>query len=134
MQQSSIEYTLQATSTGVCVTCTFLDSSATDCLVVVHQWISSSGLMNIESSHRFNRSLTGDTAYGCIEGISLEHYQLGVVGGRRTVTMPYRTSQYVLFKILLTIYSSNIFVSASVPRSFYCLRCIVGISCAGEPT
>ena len=81
-QQSSIEYHLQATSTGVCVTCTFLDSSTTDCLVVVHNLINSSKLMNIESSHRFNRSLTGDTAYGCIEGISQRQFKVGVADGK----------------------------------------------------
>ena len=81
---SSIEYSLQSTSTGVCITCTFLDSSATDCVVVVHQRISqlsSSGLMNIESSHKLTRS--GDTASGCVEGVNMEDYQVGVVGGRR---------------------------------------------------
>ena len=64
-----ILYSVLVTVTGVCITCTFLDSSTTDCVAVVHQRISqlsSSGLMNIESSHKFNRS--GDTAYGCIEG------------------------------------------------------------------
>ena len=65
----------------------------TDCVVVVHQQISqlsSSGLMNITSSHRFNRS--GDTAYGCIEGVDLEQYQVGVVGGA-TITQPSRSDQ-----------------------------------------
>ena len=60
-------------------------------MAVVHQRISqlsSSGLMNIESSHKFNRS--GDTAYGCIEGVNLEQYQVGVVGGRRSITIAYR--------------------------------------------
>ena len=84
-QSFSIEYELiNSTSTGVCITCTFLDSSTTDCVAVVHQRISqliSSGLMNIKSSHRFNRS--GNTAYGCIEGVNLELYQVGVMGGRR---------------------------------------------------
>ena len=59
-----------------------LDSSTSDCVAVVHQRISqlsSSGLMNIESSHKFTRS--GDTAYGCIEGVNLEQYQVGVLGG-----------------------------------------------------
>ena len=82
-QSFSIEYNLQATSAGVCINCTFLESSATDCVVVVHQRISklgSSRLMNIESSHKFNRS--GDTAYGCIEGVDMEQYQIGVIGGR----------------------------------------------------
>ena len=77
----TIAYTLQSTSTGVCITCTFLESSTTDCVAVVHQRISqlnSSGLMNIESSHKFTRS--GDTASGCIEGVSLEDYKVGVVG------------------------------------------------------
>ena len=77
-----ILYSVLVTVTGVCITCTFLDSSTTDCVAVVHQRISqlsSSGLMNIESSHKFNRS--GDTAYGCIEGINLEQYQVGVIKG-----------------------------------------------------
>ena len=85
-RSSSIEYSLQSTSTGVCITCTFLDSSATDCVAVVHQRISqlsSSGLMNIESSQNFPRS--GDTASGCIEGVNMEDYQVGVVGGRQVV-------------------------------------------------
>ena len=79
-----IVYELQATSTGVCITCTFLDSSATDCVAVVHQQISqlsSSGLMNIESGHKLTRS--GDTAYGCIEGVNLEQYQIGVINGEK---------------------------------------------------
>ena len=81
-QSFHIEYQLQLSATGVCITCTFLDSSTTDCVAVVHQRISqlsSSGLMNIESSHKFNRS--GDTACGCIEGVNLNQYQIGVVGG-----------------------------------------------------
>ena len=87
INQPSIEYSLQSTSTDVCVTCTFLDSSTTDCVAVVHQRISqlsSSGLMNIESSHKLTRS--GDTASGCIEGVNMEDYQVGVVGIRRLCT------------------------------------------------
>ena len=79
-----IEYDVQSTSTGVCITCTFLDNSATDCVAVVHQRIpqlSSSGLMNIESSHKFTRS--GDTASGCIDGVNLEDYQVGVIAVTR---------------------------------------------------
>ena len=56
-------------------------------MAVVHQRISqlnSSGLMNIESSHKLTRS--GDTASGCIEGVNMEDYQVGVVGGRRLCT------------------------------------------------
>ena len=81
-EKSFIEYDILSISTGICITCTFLDSSTTDCVAVVHQQISqlsSSGLMNIESSHKFTRS--GDTAYGCIEGVDLEEYQVGVVRG-----------------------------------------------------
>ena len=55
-------------------------------MAVVHQRISqlnSSGLMNIESSHKLTRS--NDTASGCIdhEGVNMEDYQVGVVGGRQ---------------------------------------------------
>ena len=83
----SIEYVFELlpASAGICIYCTFLDDlMLTDCIVVVHQRIShlsSSGLMNIESSHKFNRS--GDTAYGCIEGFDVERYQVGVIGGSR---------------------------------------------------
>ena len=82
-----IEYEIKSTSTGVCITCIFLDSSATGCVAVVHQQISqlsSSGLMNIESSHKFNRF--GDTAYGCIEGLDVTRHQVGVVDGFRKET------------------------------------------------
>ena len=53
-------------------------------MAVVHERISklnSSGLMNIESSHKLTRS--GNTASGCIEGVNMEDYQVGVVGGRQ---------------------------------------------------
>ena len=66
---------------GVCITCIFLDSSTTDCVAVVHQRISqlsSSGLMNIESSHKFARSADG-TAYGCFEEVNLTQSQVGVI-------------------------------------------------------
>ena len=66
---------------SICITCTFLESSTTDCVAVVHQRISqlnSSGLMNIESSHKFTRS--GDTASGCIEGVNLIDFKVGVIG------------------------------------------------------
>ena len=85
-QQFPIEYKLQSNSTAVCITCTFLDSFTTDCVAVVHQRISqlsSSGLMNIESSYKFTRS--GDTASGCIEGVSLEDYQIGVIGSSQII-------------------------------------------------
>ena len=84
---SSIEYSLQSTSTGVCITCTFLDSSATDCVAVVHQRIShlnSSGLMSIEANFTRIFARSSDTASGCIEGDNMEDYQVGVVGGIRS--------------------------------------------------
>ena len=79
-----IKYEIHSGDSGsaACIKCAFNDNSLKDCVAVVHQRISqlsSSGLMNIESSHKFNRS--GDTAYGCIEGVNLEHYQVGVLGG-----------------------------------------------------
>ena len=91
-----IEYELNFTLTGACITCTFLDSSTTDCVAVVHRNISqlsSSGLMNIESSHKLNRS--GDTAYGCIEGVNLTDYQVGAVGVTRQLTTTVTFSESV---------------------------------------
>ena len=41
--------------------------------------------MNIESSHKFTRS--GDTASGCIEGVNLEDYQVGVMGATQITPM-----------------------------------------------
>ena len=86
-QTFSIEYELvNMSSAGVCVHCSFLDPNTFYCVAVVHQQISqlsSSGLMNIESSHKFTRSV--DTAYGCIEVVNLENYHIGVIGGVRTV-------------------------------------------------
>ena len=58
-------------------------------MAVVHQRVSqlsSSGLMNIESSHKFNRS--GDTAYGCIEGVNLTGYQIGIFNLEEVVPTP----------------------------------------------
>ena len=87
-QTFPIEYEVKSTSFGVCITCTFLEHSATDCVALVHQQISrqfsSSGLMNIESSHKFNRS--GDTAYGCIEGLDIYRHQVGIIDGIRKET------------------------------------------------
>ena len=87
---STITYDLHSNSTHVCVTCIFTSSTPwpTNCLVVVHQRISqlsSSGLMNIESSHRFTRS--GGTAYGCIQ-TNVKEYQVGVVDGKLFVDVP----------------------------------------------
>ena len=105
------EYNLHSTSTGVCVNCTFLDSSTTDCVAVVHQQISqlsSSGLMNIESSHKFNRA--GDNAYGCIEGLNLTSHQIGVVG-------LYRSSNKLTKRILFTyIYTCRAMIACLLTR------------------
>ena len=109
--QSLFEYQVHPdpTSTGVCVNCTFLDSSTTGCVAVVHQQISqlsSSGLMNIESSHKFNRS--GDTAYGCIEGVNLTltDYQIGVFSLVEVVpTLP--TSKHHIISVYRLIFHPN---------------------------
>ena len=42
--------------------------------------------MNIVSSHMFNRS--GDTAFGYIEEVNLEKYQIGVVNVNGKVVIP----------------------------------------------
>ena len=79
-------------------------------MAVVHQRISqlsSSGLMNIESSHKFNRS--GDTASGCIEGVNLEDYQVGVIGG--AVTKEVR--QKMPSSMLVSNVSSDNYVQSS---------------------
>ena len=101
----SIEYCLESTSSGVCITCTFLNSSATDCVAVVHQQISqlnSSGLMNIESSHKFTRS--GDTTSGCIEAVNMDDYQVGVLGGRQDLVQPVMTGMIGTITIILVSY------------------------------
>ena len=75
------EYQVHPTSAGVCVNCTFLDNDSTGCVAVVHQRISqlsSSGLMNIKSSHKFNRSGDTVTVYECIEEVNMTVYQIGV--------------------------------------------------------
>ena len=117
--QSVFEYQLHPTSTGVCVNCTFLDNNSTGCVAVVHQRISqlsSSGLMNIESSHKFTRS--GDTAYGCIEGVNLSEYQIGVIDSQRSMietTLSMLTCIYLLNFISQFVYythlNTNFYVS-----------------------
>lgn len=38
LQPQAIKYKLQKTSTGVCITCIFLDNSTTDhCVAIVHE-------------------------------------------------------------------------------------------------
>ena len=86
-----IEYSIQSTLDGVCITCDFKrKSSASDCLIVVHQRISqlnSSGLMNIEANWTRRFTHYDDTAYECITGLDLELYQIGVVGGKQVSGM-----------------------------------------------
>ena len=84
----TVEYELVASTDNysVCLSCNFLDSTTNYCVAVVHRNISHfnfsyEGLFNIESSHKFTRS--GDTATGCIEGVNLEDYQIGVIGGKQ---------------------------------------------------
>ena len=125
---SSIEYSLQFTSTGVCITCTFLNSSATDCVAVVHQRISqlnSSGLMNIESSRKLNRS--GDTASGCIEGVNVEDYQVGVVGGRRLSLPLTETEGVVHVNDVYKIYNVHVHVYLHIIRLSHFTFCIMKI-------
>ena len=95
----STYYEVQNISTGVCITCTFMDSFTTGCVAVVHQRISqlnSSGLMII-MSYKFNRS-GDDTAYGCIEGVNLTSHQIGVIGARLILlgTCVYRFLRHVV--------------------------------------
>ena len=100
---------------GICITCAFLESSTTDCVAVVHQRISqlgSSGLINIESSHKFTRS--GDAAYGCIEGVNLEEYQVGIKGGVRikectqtTTNCPSISIYLFIVEILYIMYAKH---------------------------
>ena len=109
-QPPLIEYERATMSSfHVCITCTFLESSTTDCVAVVHQRISqlnSSGLMNIESSYKFTRS--GDTAYGCIEGVNLEQYQVGVIGGKMIIMGP--KSEIVFILLRTSAHYSFIFI------------------------
>lgn len=82
-----IKYSIQSTSDCVNITCDFKQtSSATDCLVIVHQQISlvnTTGLMNIEVNWTQRLTRHGDTASGCIPGIDLDLYQIGVANGRK---------------------------------------------------
>ena len=72
------------------VTCHFLDTPTTECLVVVHtlsSTLSKNGLTNI-SSKLFTRSQNEEPfVIGFIEGISLEEYQVGVIGGVKRVNV-----------------------------------------------
>ena len=90
-------------------------------MAVVHQQISqlsSSGLMNIESSHKFNRS--GDTAYGCIEGVNLTDYQIGVFSLEEVVPTP-PSSKLHYFCVQVDISSKLLYLSMTRSRS--CLEC-----------
>ena len=77
-------------------------------MAVVHQRISqlsSSGLMDIESSHKFNRS--GDTAYGCIEGVNMTYYQVGVINGIKYVPSYRKGTKYITYSVLIFIYFTH---------------------------
>ena len=85
----NISFELISMDNGVNVTCTFLDTVASYCVAIVHQNVhnissSFSGVVAIELSHKFVRS--GETASGHIEGVNLEDYQVGVIGGRQRQT------------------------------------------------
>ena len=74
-------------------------------MVVVHRRISqlnNSGLMNIESSTKFNRS--GDTAYGCIEGVNLEQCQIGIIGGQKCSCIEESKSTTLLIITIIEYY------------------------------
>ena len=78
-----IEYSIIQNSTGVGVTCKFKRINLTGCVVLIHQQISqlsSSGLVSIASFNIWNRS--GGTAHSFFPGVDLEHYHVGVVGGK----------------------------------------------------
>lgn len=38
-------------------------------------------LMNIKASHKFHR--LGDTAYGCVHGVHLTKYHIGIIDGKK---------------------------------------------------
>lgn len=68
----------------MCTRCTFsTDSIVSKCIVVVQ--LKLNGQMVIKASHIFNKALTSDTAYGCIEGINQEEYYVGVINGKRII-------------------------------------------------
>ena len=82
-ERVSIKYSIVQNSTGVDVTCKFESTNLTRCVVLIHQRISqlgSSGLVSITSFNIWNRS--GGTAHAFFSGVDLEHYHVGVVGGK----------------------------------------------------
>ena len=118
-QPSDIEYSIESTSTGLCINCTFLDNSTDDCVAVVHRNISqlnSSGLMNIKLSCKFNRF--GDTASGCIKGVNLEQYQVGVYGVRQLQTF---SGMLNILLHLLCIYHQH---SLNIACQVWCLSSV----------
>ena len=61
--------------------------------------------MNIESSHKFNRS--GDTAHGCIEGVNLTQSQVGVIGAMPISAVTSKTGRYFInntIKLMMIVY------------------------------
>ena len=102
-------------------------------MAVIHQRISqlsSSGLMNIESSHKFNRS--GDTTYGCIEGVNLTDYQVGVIGDRSIISKiedkGYATQGFCDIVLRLSLVN----IPDPESTSSLCLRYILGAVSSGK--
>ena len=57
-------------------------------MAVVHQRISQlgpDGILIINSTHTFNRR--GRFAFGCIEELDLMNYNVGVINGKRKITL-----------------------------------------------
>ena len=100
-------------------------------MAVVHQRISqlnSSGLMNIESSHKFTRS--GDTASGCIEAVNMDDYQVGVLGERQVqpvMTGMKGTITIILVSLNFCFEITMLFISVLIiTDSLLCIGCIAG--------
>ena len=86
-----------------------MDSSTTDCVAVVHQRISqlsSSELINIRSK-RLNQS-GENTAYGCIEGVYLTDYQVGVIGISQTQKVINKNGKYYMIIVIIILSMSGL--------------------------
>ena len=110
-----IIYDLHTTLDGVCITCNFWNNTATNyCVVIVHQKVSqlnSSGLVQIESSHKLVRS--GVIASGCIEGVNLEDYQVGVIGATQQLK---REESMALNKVISSVHNAAVNIISLVSR------------------
>ena len=98
VQSSSvIEYSLNFTSSGVCVECFFMENDNSECIAVLHDRLSFGGVMNL-SSHRFKRN--GDTAYGCIDQFDHDKQQLGII--QFSMSSPGKCSEFAVMPISIT--------------------------------